>query len=833
MHGDRDRTAVSIEDVLALSPLQQGLYSLSQLTDGENGADPYVIAMAADITGAVDAELLRRCAAAMLVRHPNLRASFSPTPPVASASRCRSSPTGSTCRGGTSPRPPTRSRRSRPTSAGVRSTLAHGPAIRFLLVEMPERHWRLVVVAHHIVIDGWSLPLFVGELITLYRSGGDADALPPPPRPYRDYIGWLAGRDPETSRALWRDTPRRAGRSDAADTGADGGRAAARACRGAPSSNLDSHATGQLADAARARGVTVNTLVQMAWATILSAFTDRSDVVFGVTVSGRPGELAGVETMVGLFINTVPLRVRLDPAERVGAQCLALQREAAELRDHSYLTHSELRSLGGIGEMFDTLLVYENFPPGGLVGSGRVHRRRRDVPARGAGEPLALPGHHRRAPDRRPTHRARRDDRRGARADDPGIARPAGADHRAGPDHIAGTAACATSRYCSTARRTPSATPSAPADAGGVHTGSPRSRGTRLASTALTWDGGELTYRELDEAADRLAAALVARGVRTETPVADPAFPRTRLRGRDARCAQGGRRDRAAGPRDARRTRRDIVRQTGATVVVDDALLVSTADADHDRTTGPSPHTRTRPPTSCSPPAPPGKPKGVIGTHDALLAYADDHARNVLRPAATRLGRPLCVAHAWSFTFDAAWQPLAALLDGHAVHIVGDDVQRDAEALVEAISRYGVDLIDTTPSMFAQLQAAGLLSTVPLAVLALGGEAIDIPAWQAIRDECARTGMAAYNCYGPTETTVEAVVAAIDRHDQPCDRGTHRLDDGLRARLVAASGARRCRGRVVPGRRATHARLPRPTGGDVGPVRRRPVRAGLADVPHR
>ena len=162
-----------------------------------------------------------------------------------------------------------------------------------------------------------------------------------------------------------------------------------------------------------------------------------------------------------------------------------------------------------------------------------------------------------------------------------------------------------------------------------------------------------------------------------------------------------------------------------------------------------------------------GAPKGVVGTHHALLAYAEDHARNVLRPAATRLSRPLRVAHAWSFTFDAAWQPLAALLDGHCVHIVDDDTQRDAEALVETIARYGIDLIDTTPSMFAQLHAVGLLTAVPLAALALGGEAVGIPAWNLIRDECARTGMAAYNCYGPTESTVEAVVATIAEHEEP------------------------------------------------------------------
>ena len=348
----------------------RGLFSLSQLTDSESGVDPYVIAMAADITGPVDAELLRRCAAALLARHPNLRASFIST----NATGGRSKPVQVI---------PNRVevpwRHITATADEVEALdaderlrpfdLARGPAIRFLLVELSSEHWRLVVVAHHIIIDGWSLPLFVGELITLYRSGGDADALPPPPRPYRDYIGWLAGRDPETSRALWREH----------FSGLDGPTLLTPALTvgepplGQPRRtelDLDSRATGQLAEAARARGVTVNTLVQMAWATLLSAFTDRSDVVFGVTVSGRPSELAGVETMVGLFINTVPLRVRLDPAETVGAQCLAVQREAAKLRDHSYLAHSEVRSLAGIGEMFDTLLVYENFPPGGLVGSG-------------------------------------------------------------------------------------------------------------------------------------------------------------------------------------------------------------------------------------------------------------------------------------------------------------------------------------------------------------------------------------------------------------------------------------------------------------------------------
>ena len=135
---------------------------------------------------------------------------------------------------------------------------------------------------------------------------------------------------------------------------------------------MPAEATARLVDGARSRGVTVNTLMQMAWALVLSRLTDTHDVVFGVTVSGRPAELAGVETMIGLFINTVPMRVRLDPAASVGEQCRAVQRNAALLREHSYLGHAQLRALGGVGEMFDTLLVYENFPLGGLAAGGEL-----------------------------------------------------------------------------------------------------------------------------------------------------------------------------------------------------------------------------------------------------------------------------------------------------------------------------------------------------------------------------------------------------------------------------------------------------------------------------
>ncbi|WP_353612216.1 condensation domain-containing protein [Mycobacterium sp. M26] len=349
-----------VDDILALSPLQLGLYSHATLL-GPDGEDPYVIAMSADITGPLDVALLRDCAATMLDRHPNLRASF--------WHEGLSRPVQIVPAGVELPWRHIRAAADQVTGIEEaerrsRFTLTDGPLIRFLLVELPDQTWRLVITAHHIVIDGWSLPVFIAELLTLYRSGGDSDALPAP-RLYRDYIGWLAHRDTAADEHVWRrhleGLP-----GPTLLSAALGGRAG-----GLPTRTeivLADTDTERVTMAARRHGVTVNTVLQMAWALIVSRLTGRDDIVFGVTVSGRPPELTGVETMVGLFINTIPLRVKLDPRTTVAQHCSNLQRDAAELRDHSYLTHSQLRSLAGVGEMFDSLLVYESFPPGDVVG---------------------------------------------------------------------------------------------------------------------------------------------------------------------------------------------------------------------------------------------------------------------------------------------------------------------------------------------------------------------------------------------------------------------------------------------------------------------------------
>ncbi len=181
-----------IEDVLALSPLQEGLFALSRLA--EDGIDVYTMQFVADIDGPLDVELLRRSAQAMLDRHPNLRAAFwdrDVPKPVQIVPAHAELPWSQRVAIPTEFESIARSERRRPFD------LSRGPALRVVLLAVPgERRYRLIFTAHHILMDGWGLGVFFTEMLAVYRAGGSADGLPTP-RPYRDYIAWLAGQDRE------------------------------------------------------------------------------------------------------------------------------------------------------------------------------------------------------------------------------------------------------------------------------------------------------------------------------------------------------------------------------------------------------------------------------------------------------------------------------------------------------------------------------------------------------------------------------------------------------------------------------------------------------------
>ncbi|HEY8544016.1 MAG TPA: amino acid adenylation domain-containing protein, partial [Acidimicrobiales bacterium] len=161
-----------------------------------------------------------------------------------------------------------------------------------------------------------------------------------------------------------------------------------------------------------------------------------------------------------------------------------------------------------------------------------------------------------------------------------------------------------------------------------------------------------------------------------------------------------------------------------------------------------------------------GRPKGVVVPHRNIVALLVNHRRHLFAPTEARLGRKLRIGHAWPFSFDASWQPLLGLLDGHALHIATDEVRRDPERLTALLVGDGIDFVEVTPSHLGQLVAAGLgrEGRLPLALLGVGGEAVPPPLWAELQR---LEGTEAHNFYGPTECTVDTVVGRVRDTDRP------------------------------------------------------------------
>ena len=349
-----------LHDVLPLSPLQEGLLFHVQLTQGET--DVYVVQLVADLEGAVDPVRLQAAGQALLDRHTNLRACFRVRKSGAPMQVIPASVTLPWREADLRGMPAAEAEpefwkladddRHRPFD------MRRPPLCRATLVRLGERRYRFVLSFHHILIDGWSVAVLVKELLEIYETGGSAAWLPNV-TPYREYLTWLARQDRAASLAAWQAAL--AGLDSPTMIAPD----AARRTAAIPSSavtELSESQTEQLAAQARGRGLTLNTVVQGCWAILLGALTGRDDVTFGATTSGRPAEIPGIETMVGLFINTLPVRVRLSPRQPVAQLLAGLQRQQAELQEHQHLSLVEVTSLAGVGDLFDTLLVFENYP---------------------------------------------------------------------------------------------------------------------------------------------------------------------------------------------------------------------------------------------------------------------------------------------------------------------------------------------------------------------------------------------------------------------------------------------------------------------------------------
>ncbi|MEU6814555.1 amino acid adenylation domain-containing protein [Streptomyces sp. NPDC046860] len=350
-------TGFQLEDVLPLTPLQAGMLFHS-LYDSQ-AVDVYTTQFVFDLEGTVSVPALRAAIGTLLRRHANLRVGFlhedldQPVQAVAAEVPVPLEERDLTPAGG-----PGALDAFLAEDRARRFDLTTPPLLRFTLVRTaPGRH-RLVMTGHHLLFDGWSVPLLVRELFELYARRGD-DATLPRVTPYRTYLAWLAAQDRAAALDVWRDA------LDGLET------PTLLAGRGTPDGaelpdtlvlELDRATTHRLRETARASRLTLNTLVQGAWGLVLAHLTGRSDVVFGTTVSGRPPEIPGIETMIGLFINTVPVRLRPEPGESLAALLTRLQEEQGRLLGSQYVGLTEICGTAGLDRLFDTLAVFENYP---------------------------------------------------------------------------------------------------------------------------------------------------------------------------------------------------------------------------------------------------------------------------------------------------------------------------------------------------------------------------------------------------------------------------------------------------------------------------------------
>ncbi|MEO5878262.1 MAG: amino acid adenylation domain-containing protein, partial [Streptosporangiaceae bacterium] len=537
--------------------------------------------------------------------------------------------------------------------------------------------------------------------------------------------------------------------------------------------------TGAVTDLARRHGLTLNTVISGVWSLLLAALTGRDDVVYGATVSGRPAEIPGVESMIGLFLNTVPVRVRLRPEEPLAGFLTRLQAEQAALMPFHHAGLAEIHRAAGMPQLFDTLQVVRNTP-------ADMTERDRLIDHFGIDEVDTLDATH--FPLSFTTNPGRtlsfewkyrrdvfeRDQVEALSARLVGLLEQlvaAPLTPLASLDLLTpAERGLVLTDWNATGRSVPAVTVAdllaeqalrCPVD------------------TALVFGGERVSYGELVGRVNRLARLLVARGAGPESVVAlglprsvdmvvalfavlqtgaayvplELGFPVERL---------------AFMLADARPV---CVLSTGAvvgglpevpgTVLLDAPETVAELLVLSD---GPLGEGERIAPVGLDHPAyviytsgSTGRPKGVVTPYRGLTNMQFNHREAIFRPVvAAESGRRLRIAHTVSFSFDMSWEELLWLVEGHEVHVLTEVERRDADALTAYCARHRIDVINLTPSYARELIDFGLLDAGrhrPVLVL-LGGEAVPEALWTRLREA---EGVLGYNLYGPTEYTINTL----------------------------------------------------------------------------
>ncbi len=802
-------------DVLPLTATQQGIYFHSTFSRSH---DPYVVQQIVDITGPLDTDRFQRATETVVNRHRTLSAAFTTlsdgTPVAVHATPAAPDFDVVDARGDdadlvvASRAEWERSRR---------FDLAAPPLTRYTLVRRSDDVHTMIQTVHHIVADGWSVPIVLDDLLTAY-AGSDFDG--PAPQ-FARFVDWLGERDDVADRAAW------AGVLDGVVeptriAAADGTRGQASPTDGFGSRTTAVASRASVAAAAGKASVTIGTLLHTAWGVTVGRLTGTDDVLFGTVVSGRGGELDGIDRMVGLLVNTVPVRVRwsaLDTALDVATRLAAVESEVVE---HHHLPLTEAHRIAGVGELFDSLVVIENL--GSTTHSVGELRLGEIGVVEAPHYPLTVMIAVRDTitvtvtNDRGQVSDAFADAAAQAFADvlttvttDPAIR--CGAVPLGEPDlPVAGTTATTVTALIAdaiAAHRDETAIVVGDAIVDVRRTGLPAQAGWRGNSstpgcgavTSSRWRcrGLPTPWPRCGRSSSTGAAYL---------PV-DPTYPRARI---DFMVSHA--RPRAVLVDDAGRAALSGAIPDGTTLI-DTTGLADAAEPFTPVEVGPLDAVSVLYTSGST-----GEPKAVVGTHGALanrLAWAV-----VEWPAATRLAKS-------SLSFiDGTTELLSGLAGGACTVLAGDDDARDGRRLARLIAANDVRQLVAVPSLASALADEHADDVSGVKRWIVSGEPLEATHVAALRS--ASPAAVIVNSYGSSEVAGDVLAGEQDTDWHHARFGGTR-DRHPRAGSVAAGSARRRDRRNLRQRCATGARLPPPSRPDGHPVRRRTRR--WSDVPHR
>jgi non-ribosomal peptide synthase protein (TIGR01720 family) len=342
----------AVADILPLTPLQQGLLFHSGSAQGSE--DLYAVQLDVTVAGPLDPKRMRDAVRTVINRRPNVVARFEerfgepvqiiPADPELAWQYVELDGDGDV------------EEQVQRLSASERAAvcdLAVQPTFRAALVRTADDHHRFVLTNHHIVLDGWSKPILLQEIFASYFG----ERLPAPVS-YRRFVAWLADQDNDAAQEAWRQVFD--GFEAPTLVGPPGRLALGR--RGVESFQVSAETTRAIGELARSCHTTVSTVLQAAWAQLLMWLTGQADVAFGTAVSGRPTDLVGADSMVGLLINTVPVRATITPDTTIAGLLTELQSAYNDTVEHQHLALSEIHRATGYDQLFDTVFVYENYP---------------------------------------------------------------------------------------------------------------------------------------------------------------------------------------------------------------------------------------------------------------------------------------------------------------------------------------------------------------------------------------------------------------------------------------------------------------------------------------